>query len=299
MLRRYHGPSTAAGLPRQPFQHLRTPTRPSSWAPGAARERVRMLGHANLGTTADLYAHLAPATARRAADTDGPTARRRRMGTRRGTDIEQRPSGIPRGPHSCSGFWSGRDDSNVRPPEPHSGALPGCATPRQNGQSIRRARRRGPCAGPHRSAWRQARQLVLRAARQQVAQRVLRRACRRTARRAPRARWAGRRPAARPGPAPPHRVGTLRDARQRRLDVRPRPPAASSMPSRWLRDSGEAHVARMSPMPASPAKVSGLAPGRDAQAGDLREAAGDDGGLAVVAQAAARRRHRPRWPRCS
>ena len=35
-------------------------------------------------------------------------------------------------------FWSGRDDSNVRPPEPHSGALPGCATPRQDGQSIRR-----------------------------------------------------------------------------------------------------------------------------------------------------------------
>ena len=26
--------------------------------------------------------------------------------------------------------WSGRRDSNSRPPEPHSGALPGCATPR-------------------------------------------------------------------------------------------------------------------------------------------------------------------------
>ena len=26
--------------------------------------------------------------------------------------------------------WSGREDSNLRPPEPHSGALPGCATPR-------------------------------------------------------------------------------------------------------------------------------------------------------------------------
>ena len=26
--------------------------------------------------------------------------------------------------------WSGRSDSNARPPEPHSGALPGCATPR-------------------------------------------------------------------------------------------------------------------------------------------------------------------------
>ncbi len=27
-------------------------------------------------------------------------------------------------------YWSGREDLNLRPPEPHSGALPGCATPR-------------------------------------------------------------------------------------------------------------------------------------------------------------------------
>ncbi len=27
--------------------------------------------------------------------------------------------------------WSGREDLNLRPPEPHSGALPDCATPRQ------------------------------------------------------------------------------------------------------------------------------------------------------------------------
>ena len=27
--------------------------------------------------------------------------------------------------------WSGREDLNLRPPEPHSGALPGCATPRR------------------------------------------------------------------------------------------------------------------------------------------------------------------------
>ena len=31
---------------------------------------------------------------------------------------------------SSGGFWSGREDLNLRPPEPHSGALPGCATPR-------------------------------------------------------------------------------------------------------------------------------------------------------------------------
>ena len=27
-------------------------------------------------------------------------------------------------------FWSGREDSNLRPPAPKAGALPGCATPR-------------------------------------------------------------------------------------------------------------------------------------------------------------------------
>src|SRR4030095_5210127 len=32
---------------------------------------------------------------------------------------------------SQRGFkWSGREDSNSRPPAPHAGALPGCATPR-------------------------------------------------------------------------------------------------------------------------------------------------------------------------
>jgi hypothetical protein len=35
------------------------------------------------------------------------------------------------GGHSCVDRWSGRLDSNQRPPEPHSGALPGCATPRR------------------------------------------------------------------------------------------------------------------------------------------------------------------------
>ena len=57
--------------------------------------------------------------------------------TPRGQPPMTKAPGRPRGLHSRSMYWSGRDDSNVRPPEPHSGALPGCATPRQNGQSIR------------------------------------------------------------------------------------------------------------------------------------------------------------------
>lgn len=44
--------------------------------------------------------------------------------TRRGTPPIEACSIAP-----CA-IWSGREDSNLRPPEPHSGALPGCATPR-------------------------------------------------------------------------------------------------------------------------------------------------------------------------
>ena len=32
--------------------------------------------------------------------------------------------------------WSGRPDSNWRPPAPHAGALPGCATPRPDNRRI-------------------------------------------------------------------------------------------------------------------------------------------------------------------
>src|SRR5215470_12316418 len=33
-------------------------------------------------------------------------------------------------PEWTFGKWSGREDSNLRPPAPKAGALPGCATPR-------------------------------------------------------------------------------------------------------------------------------------------------------------------------
>src|SRR5438477_4657888 len=34
------------------------------------------------------------------------------------------------------GKWSGREELNLRPPAPHAGALPGCATPRHEPQII-------------------------------------------------------------------------------------------------------------------------------------------------------------------
>src|SRR5258705_9803444 len=38
--------------------------------------------------------------------------------------------------------WSGREDSNLRPPAPKAGALPGCATPRK---TTINSRRQGLC----------------------------------------------------------------------------------------------------------------------------------------------------------
>jgi hypothetical protein len=43
---------------------------------------------------------------------------------------QEAPGGVPEASFVFR-RWSGRSDSNARPPEPHSGALPSCATPRR------------------------------------------------------------------------------------------------------------------------------------------------------------------------
>src|ERR1700738_15632 len=48
--------------------------------------------------------------------------------------------------------WSGRQDSNLRPPAPKAGALPGCATPRKARVQYQRCRERA-----RRSGWRRGR----------------------------------------------------------------------------------------------------------------------------------------------
>ena len=62
-------------------------------------------------------------------------------------------------------------------------------------------------------------------------------------------------------------------------------PWPSRSPNVRLRESGEEQVATRSPRPASPIRVSGLAPMRGGQAGGLGEAAGDHRGGGVVAEA--------------
>src|SRR6185436_20740117 len=50
------------------------------------------------------------------------------------------------------GCWSGRGDLNPRPPEPHSGTLPGCATARTARDRITRERSNGLRGGLFRAA---------------------------------------------------------------------------------------------------------------------------------------------------
>ena len=69
VLRAFHGALGSAGLPRQPFHHLRHAYVTFQLEGGEELAKVsKILGHADLGTTADLYAHLTPTIARRAAD---------------------------------------------------------------------------------------------------------------------------------------------------------------------------------------------------------------------------------------
>jgi hypothetical protein len=58
---------------------------------------------------------------------DGRSAERNVDGTQDATE-----PGTTEGRFASARRWSGREDSNLRPPEPHSGALPDCATPRRN-----------------------------------------------------------------------------------------------------------------------------------------------------------------------
>lgn len=67
--RNYHAALVTAGLPRLPFHHLRHAFATFQLEGGEELANVsKLLGHADLSTTADLYAHLTPTTQRRAAD---------------------------------------------------------------------------------------------------------------------------------------------------------------------------------------------------------------------------------------
>lgn len=69
LLRAYHAALETAELPRQSFHQLRHASATLGIEAGESLYEVsRRLGHANISTTADVYGHLTPASARRSAD---------------------------------------------------------------------------------------------------------------------------------------------------------------------------------------------------------------------------------------
>lgn len=69
VLRAFHAALDAAGMPHQPFHHLRHAYATLQLEAGEELANVsKILGHADLGTTANLYAHLTPTIHRRAAE---------------------------------------------------------------------------------------------------------------------------------------------------------------------------------------------------------------------------------------
>jgi integrase len=80
VLRAFHGHLQRAGLPRQPFHHLRHAYATLLLEDGEELGVIsRTLGHSQIATTADVYAHLTPAMLERtAARMDGVLTRRKR-----------------------------------------------------------------------------------------------------------------------------------------------------------------------------------------------------------------------------
>jgi integrase len=69
LVRSYHAALARAGIPRQPFHHLRHACATLLLESGEDLANVsKLLGHSSLATTADFYAHLTPRIARQAAD---------------------------------------------------------------------------------------------------------------------------------------------------------------------------------------------------------------------------------------
>ena len=161
-------------------------------------------------------------------------------------------------------YWSGRPDLNPRPPVPQTGALPDCATPRQASKSSTRPPRT-PLPG---RAGRSRREpgASRRRARPSTRGRAGRRgsagrSCPRTARAGPRGRSASRRRAGRPARAPPGPCRRPRRCPAGRPRSRPRSgPWPAPRRGGGCATARDPHVAMRSPIPASPANVSGFAP---------------------------------------
>jgi hypothetical protein len=138
VLRQFQAALKAAGLPAQPFKALRHAYATLLFEQGVEFGVVpRILGHSNISTRSDVYAHFTHASCPRARPVGWTpySIHKAQPGMRKGYGEGHRQGavacGTAREGQFTRGGWSGRSDSNARPPEPHSGALPGCATPRR------------------------------------------------------------------------------------------------------------------------------------------------------------------------
>ena len=126
-LDRFHEPALLADRPAQgsfmPILGITTP----SWAPSCHAGVARPAHLGDRGRQAGPPAHAEECPGRHVTPCGHHRSQR---GYGRGTAPSNEAPRATRGAFSRSGVWSGRLDSNQRPLDPQSSALPGCATPR-------------------------------------------------------------------------------------------------------------------------------------------------------------------------
>ena len=137
VLRWFQGVLRREGLPVRGIKELRHTAASLLHAQGlSSREIMDVLGHSDVRITLNTYTHVFDENRRRAAERMDAA-----LGAGPEVDHEVDHEGRIRVVGADPRFekWSGRQDLNLRPPDPQSGALPGCATPRIAGPESNRA----------------------------------------------------------------------------------------------------------------------------------------------------------------
>jgi integrase len=123
-------------LPRMRFHDLRHACATLLLVQGEhPRVVMEILGHGSFGMTMNTYSHVVPSLKRDAASKMDRLLGYQEGYHSKGAEHPERFGGQEEG---ASQSWktplsrSGREDLNLRPPEPHSGALPDCATARES-----------------------------------------------------------------------------------------------------------------------------------------------------------------------
>ncbi len=135
----FHRLLQTAGLRRRRFHALRhtfaSRLLQNRESPAYVKEQM---GHSSIQVTVDIYGHLMPGANRaRSGGGNGLVT-----ATGRNPRATRETKGVTGVPVTPSFNWSGREDLNLRPHDPQSCALPGCATPRPS-LALSQTRREG------------------------------------------------------------------------------------------------------------------------------------------------------------